>query len=101
MSFSNNGYITKFVNDNVGSVIQNRTCSLGIALTMVLLYQFDQIHCYPGFLGVGIFLFLSAYGLCKSIEKNAVVLFYKHRVERVVPMYLIMGVGICLGANYF
>lgn len=62
--------IVNVVNDDIGSVLQNRTSSMGIAMIMVLLYHFDQIHCYPGFLGVDIFLFLSAYGLFLSLSKR-------------------------------
>lgn len=82
--------------DNLQSVLTNRTEAMGIAMLMVLFYHFQSNWFYPGFLGVDVFLFLSAYGLCRSFETNTVVVFYKHRIQRIIPLYLIMGMGITI-----
>lgn len=42
-----------------------------------------------GYLGVDIFFFLSAFGLSASIEKNSVIQFYKNRIWRILPVYLL------------
>ena len=57
-------------------------------------YVFDT-----GFIGVDIFLFLSAYGLCHSFNKNSVVRFYKNRIKRIFPLYIIFLVTLL--ALYF
>lgn len=88
--------ITKFVNNSICSVVKYRPISMGLAMLMVLLYHFDQIHCYPGFLGVDLFLFLSSYGLCNSFEKYSLGMFYKRRIIRIVPMFMMMGIGACI-----
>lgn len=42
-----------------------------------------------GYLGVDAFFVLSTFGLCFSFEKNDVLTFYKHRVKRLFPLYVI------------
>ena len=49
-------------------------------------------------IGVDIFMLLSAYGLCYSINKNSIKEFYKRRYSRVVPLYIIL-VGVVLTHN--
>lgn len=63
---------------------------MGIAITFVWLYHL-RCTCHhlgdplfkPLFIGVDIFLFLSAYGLCFSYNKNTLGQFYKNRIKRV------------------
>lgn len=63
---------------------------MGIAITFVWLYHL-RCTCHhlgdplfkPLFIGVDIFLFLSAYGLCFSYNKNSLGQFYKNRIKRV------------------
>lgn len=43
-----------------------------------------------GYLGVDVFLFLSAYGLSFSLEKNDVISFYKRRIQRIIPIWFIV-----------
>lgn len=45
-------------------------------------------YIYKGWLGVDIFLFLSAYGLCHSYEKNSLEIYYLNRFKRIVPIYI-------------
>lgn len=42
-----------------------------------------------GYLGVDIFFFLSAYGLCFSLEGNGIGKYYLHRLTKLYPLYLI------------
>ena len=93
--------LSSFVNTGVSSVIENRKGCMGIAMIMVLLYHFNQIYFYPGFLGVDFFLFLSAYGLCKSFDSNSLSVFFKHRLQRILPMYIFMGIGMSIVAIKF
>ena len=51
---------------------------------------------YPGFAGVDIFLFLSGYGLCNSWEKNTTGEFYARRLRRILPMFLLLQVYVCM-----
>lgn len=88
--------ITKFINNSIYSVVKNRPISMGLSMLMVFFYHFDQIHFYPGFLGVDLFLFLSTYGLCNSFEKYSLGTFYKRRIIRIVPMFMMMGIGACM-----
>ena len=84
------------VSNSLQSLFENRTETMGIAMLMVLLYHLKGTWFYPGFLGVDIFLFLSAYGLSRSYKTNTLGIFYKRRLNRVVPLYILMGVGISL-----
>ena len=43
-------------------------------------------------MGVDIFLFLSAIGLCKSMGKNNTVIFYLHRFNRVLLPFLMIAI---------
>lgn len=42
-----------------------------------------------GYLGVDIFFFLSAYGLCFSLHRNDLKTFYLHRLLKLYPLYLV------------
>ena len=42
-----------------------------------------------GYLGVDVFFVLSTYGLCFSYEKNTLGQFYKNRIKRIYPLYII------------
>lgn len=42
-----------------------------------------------GYIGVDVFLFLSAYGLCYSYERNTLKQYYLNRGRRLFPMYLL------------
>ena len=80
----------------------NRSYWMGIAILLVVLfhiYLFNDWNGYDkdvidfffhyGYVGVDIFLYLSAYGLCCSFENNSLLKFYKNRVHRLFPMYFI------------
>lgn len=78
--------------DSLKVVIDHRTECMGIAMIMVVLYHLKTTVFYVGFLGMDIFLFLSAYGLCRSFKTNSLPRFYWRRFSRIVPMYTVYGI---------
>ena len=84
-------------------ITNNRMYIMGIATIMILLFhifqcyeanglgrapEFFRIMRYWGALGVDWFLFLSAYGLKCSYDKNSTFVFYRNRILRILPSYL-------------
>lgn len=47
-----------------------------------------------GYLGVDAFFVLSTFGLCFSFEKNDILTFYKHRIKRLFPLYVIFLLAV-------
>lgn len=45
-----------------------------------------------GYIGVDIFLFLSAFGLCFSLKKHTLPQFYLRRLNRVYPLFVISNI---------
>ena len=78
---------------------------MGIAILMVIVYHaaccnlpmgaLTPVANY-GLIGVDIFMLLSAYGLCYSINKNKLSDFYKRRYVRVLPLYLILVCSVLI-----
>lgn len=84
---------------------------MGLSIIIIVLYHFiffsrDQVE-FPhwmrisivspvsnGWLGVDIFFFLSAFGLCYSFEKNSIRTFYFNRIKRILPIYLVFAVVV-------
>ncbi len=72
---------------------------MGLSIIAVVLYHlvsFTNIYRHTsvpvflnGYLGVDVFFVLSTFGLCFSFEKNNITTFYKHRIKRLFPLYLI------------
>ena len=54
-------------------------------------YFVDFFHMY-GLWGVEIFLFVSGFGIVYSLKKNTTKKFYAHRVKRMLPTCLIVGI---------
>lgn len=78
----------------------NRQWLMGFAILWVIAFHFcmygNLLHVGAlnflfgkGYLGVDIFIFLSAYGLCYSFEKRSLRDFYVQRLRRLFPMYLV------------
>lgn len=72
-------------------------CLYGISIVWIVLFHFKAFDTIPllsdvvgfGELGVDIFLFLSAFGLCNSFEGNKNVrVFYLKRIIRIIPVWL-------------
>lgn len=90
----------------------NREYWMGIAIAMVFLYHL----LYPEWLdpsfkiigslfsraeiGVDLFFFLSAYGLCHSYSNNRLSVFYKNRLKRLFPIYLVFWGVFSYFCNY-
>lgn len=85
----------------------NRQWLMGFAILWVIAFHFcmygNLLHVEAlnflfgkGYLGVDIFIFLSAYGLCYSYEKRSLREFYAQRFRRLFPMYLVFVVALVL-----
>lgn len=83
-------------------ITNGRTLFMGFAILLVLFFHaFCTIYnplgnANIGYVGVDIFLFLSGFGLTYSYKKNNLSSFYKHRLIRLYPLYL-----ICVCVIYF
>lgn len=89
--------------DIVKKMLSYRTAFMGVAMIAVVLYHF-QVWYYEmpikvikfilgrGYVGVDIFLFFSAVGLTCSLQKNGKKIFYKHRMQRILPLYLLLAI---------
>lgn len=77
----------------------NRSYVMGLAIIFVFIFHIfsftneyrntDFIIFNRGYLGVDIFFVLSTFGLCFSYERNTLRQFYKNRIERLYPLYII------------
>lgn len=71
---------------------------MGVAILWIMLFHFGSIGILSydalikfGWIGVDIFFFLSAFGLCFSLEKKPGLLpFYKRRLKRILPTWLLI-----------
>lgn len=84
---------------------QGRALLMGFAILWVISFHYQFLDCTPigaftqkGFLGVDIFIALSAFGLCFSLSKESnYIKFLKKRVLRIVPTWwLIITVMLLL-----
>ena len=111
MSMNN---ITKGLFESIG---KHRSALMGLAMILVFLHHarseklgfmptgFLGAICDIGNLGVDIFLFLSAFGLCFSLKKNSIKKFYINRFKRILPtwwviLFLIHIIGIFVGSKF-
>lgn len=78
----------------------NRSMLMALAILWVIAFHFamyGNLLRYPlvdfiagqGYLGVDVFFFLSAYGLCFSFNSNTPGEFYKRRFIKLYPVYLV------------
>lgn len=85
----------------------NRSYLMGVSILWIIGLHFYMYSAYPensiwgflfakGYLGVDVFLFLSAYGLCFSYNSNTLPCFYKRRLLRLYPMYLLFAIATVL-----
>ena len=94
----------QYVRNFFESILQNRQFYMGVAMIMVVAYHSMDVCpnkliaalLYPGFLGVDIFLLLSGYGMSHSFVKNALPMFYKHRVSRLIPSFLMLMISVTM-----
>lgn len=90
----------------------NRTFYMGISMLLIIGYHillllsdnilnktlwlpFKSIFNH-GYIGVDIFFFLSAYGLCHSFEKSTIIQFLKKRALRILPTYILFLIVCCI-----
>lgn len=79
------------------SVVFNKTSISALAIVFVVLYHlhslFPDYRLFDAFqylyVGVDIFLFLSAFGLCYSYENNGIRTFYYRRFARIIPLFVV------------
>lgn len=95
------------------SLLKYRNSIFGFSILLVVLYHWccDSASLQKFFLpfingaiGCDIFFFLSAFGLCFSLNKYTIVQFYKRRVLRIYPLFILLNiycsiVQICNGAK--
>lgn len=89
----------------------NRTFYMGISMILIIGYHIlllqenilNKTMLLPfkvlfnhGYIGVDIFFFLSAYGLCYSFESNTYMQFLKKRVLRIYPTYTFFLIICCI-----
>lgn len=76
-------------------MFRNRTILMCIAILAVIFYHLC-LKGIPigrlniGYAGVDIFMLLSGYGIGKSLLKNSVKQFYKNRIHRILPLWVLM-----------
>ena len=84
------------------SVTKYRTACMGVAMIWVFLFHSPSkiLNYLPdglygtfisyGYLGVDLFLFISAFGLCYSLDKNSLGKYFKNRIFRILPTFLLV-----------
>lgn len=73
-----------------GSLVKNRNAIFGFAILYIILYHSGVWPLFGrGFIGVDVFLFLSAFGLCFSLAKHNLWKFYLRRLNRIYPLFVI------------
>lgn len=92
--------MTKYLSFNIDCILKNRQLLFGSAIILVILYH---LYCQAniswmkpfiiGYIGVDMFLFLSALGLCFAYNKYNLTTFYKRRILRIYPLYLVKSLG--------
>lgn len=100
-----------------GHIGKYRSALMGFSMILVFLFharseKLDFMPtglwgtvCKNGNLGVDIFLFLSAFGLCYSLKKNTIKRFYFNRFKRIIPTWWVVLlmlhiVGIFVGSKF-
>ena len=72
------------------SLKRNRNVIFGFSIIYVILYHSGYAALFGrGYIGVDIFLFLSAFGLCFSLNKHSLLHFYLRRLNRIYPLFVI------------
>lgn len=93
-----------YSSDHIECISRNRDSIYGISILLVILYHLsctgDFIYSpfSYGFIGVDMFLMLGGYGLCFSYSKNNLVTFYKRRIFRILPVYVLYNLLFALTA---
>lgn len=89
------------IDDIVAKILKERNFFMGVAILLILFYHIPE-NCvpsivkkvfYPGFIGVDLFLFFSAFGLSYSIGKRTIKEFYSRRFSRILPLFFILALS--------
>ena len=82
-----------------GSLIKNREAVFGFSILYILLYHSGFTPLFGrGYIGVVLFLFLSAFGCSFSLKKHTLLQFYLRRLNRVYPLFVISNLlKWCIG----
>lgn len=93
-----------YTSDHINCISRNRDAIYGVSIILVILYHLSytgDIIYSPfsyGFIGVDMFLMLGGYGLCFSYTKHSLSTFYKRRLLRILPVYILYNVLFALTA---
>ena len=84
-----------------------RTFLMGLGILLVVLFHatstFGNVFILfkYGFIGVDIFIFISGFGLTRSYESNRIKKFYKHRIIRILPLFVLFALCKSLLYEFF
>lgn len=86
--------------DIYSCVSKYRSAIMGFATIMVMLVHQYAVHdsivldvfSHIGHWGVDIFLFVSGFGIARSLSKNTKSVFFRNRVKKMLPICLVVGV---------
>lgn len=92
----------------IESISAYRTFLMGLSIIMIMffhnLWVRDVIWLKPvnffGDFGVDVFLFLSGFGIVRSLRNNNLKSFFKHRFIRIIPLCVICGLAKFLVSHY-
>lgn len=93
-------YIDKNITESKTIIFEDRAYIMGIAMLLVIVYHFVcwvgfGVLLFPfrwGYIGVDIFLFLSAIGLCFSYPQYSYKEYIKRRIVRIMPLYILAAI---------
>lgn len=105
-----------FAKDLFSNIGKYRSALMGFSMIAVFMFHahsaklgfqptgFVGAFCSYGYLGVDIFLFLSAYGLCFSLKRNDLKHFFCNRFIRIMPtwwviLFLVHIAGLVVGSK--
>lgn len=82
-------------------ILEHKPLYGGIGILMVICYHLLCIDesvpvywlFYPGFIGVDLFMFFGGYSLCFSLEKHGLSEFYKRRLKRIAPLFILLAIA--------
>ena len=82
-------------------MFRNRTTLMCLSILGVICYHLclRGIHIgrlNVGYAGVDVFMLLSGYGIAKSLARNSIKQFYIHRLRRILPLWIVMTISICI-----
>lgn len=82
-------------------MFRNRTTLMCLSILGVICYHLclRGIHIgrlNVGYAGVDVFMLLSGYGIAKSLTRNSIKQFYIHRLQRILPLWIIMISSACI-----